>query len=64
MQNKKAGKPSNKPTADTAPKLRGKNGFNYTPKWAVIIPCDSEATQQQIYEHLHSIGYKCRVVNV
>ncbi len=45
-------------------KLRGKNGFKYTPKWAIIIPCDSEAAQQATYDDLKQQGYKCRVVNV
>lgn len=63
MQRTKAVKPQPN-NQETDVKLRGKNGFKYAPKWAVIIPCDSEEKQQQAYKHLHGLGYKCRVVNV
>lgn len=64
-KNKQQSSPQpNQKRAKDSVKLRGKNGFNYRPKWAVIVICDGDSSQQQTYESLKSQGYTCRVVNV
>lgn len=44
------------------PKAPAKNGFQYQPKYGVIVICDDETHQQQIYDDLKSQGYKLKVV--
>lgn len=51
-----------KPTLD--PKAPAKNGFNYKPKFGLIIQCDDEAHQQTVFEQLKQLGYKAKVVVV
>ena len=41
-----------------------KNGFNYKPKFGLIIQCDDEAHQQTVFERLKQLGYKAKVVVV
>lgn len=41
-----------------------KNGFNYKPKFGLIIQCDDEDHQQTIFEQLKQLGYKAKVVVV
>lgn len=45
-------------------KTPGKNGFEYKPKFGVIIVCGSEAEQASAYEKIKADGYKCKVVTV
>lgn len=45
-------------------KAPAKNGFNYKPKFGLIIQCDDEPHQQTVFEHLKSLGYKAKVVVV
>nr|DAF88205.1 MAG TPA: threonine dehydratase regulatory domain protein [Myoviridae sp. ctwSu1] len=51
-----------KPTLN--PKAPAKNGFNYKPKFGLIIQCDDEDHQQTIFEQLKQLGYKAKVVVV
>lgn len=46
------------------PKALAKNGFNYKPKFGLIIQCNDEKQQQTVFEHLKSLGYKAKVVVV
>lgn len=41
-----------------------KNGFNYKPKFGLVIQCDDEAHQQTVFEQLKQLGYKAKVVVV
>ena len=50
-----------KSTLDKSP---AKNGFNYKPKFGLIIQCNDETHQQTVFEHLKSLGYKAKVVVV
>ncbi len=52
----------NLPTLNS--KAYGKNGFKYQPKFGVIIQCESEQHQIQVFEHLKQLGYKIKVVVV
>lgn len=52
------------PTPQINPKAPAKNGFNYKPKFGLIIQCDDELHQQTVFEHLKSLGYKAKVVVV
>lgn len=45
-------------------KAPGKNGFNYKPRFGVIVVCKDEDEHRQVYERLRGQGYKCRVVRV
>ncbi|MEQ8585172.1 MAG: hypothetical protein RLO01_12560 [Thalassobaculaceae bacterium] len=46
-------------------KLLGPNGFNYRPRFAVIVECDSEADQRAVFDKLKAAGYgKLRAVSV
>lgn len=48
-------------TKKTAP---GRNGFNYKPKFGLVITCKDELTQQEHFQRLKALGYKLRVVCV
>lgn len=37
-------------------------GDSYSEQYGVIVTCQSEAHQQEVYEKLHSYGFSCRVV--
>lgn len=52
------------PTAKVDPKAPAKNGFKYQPKYGVIVTCDDETHQQQVYDDLKSQGYTLKVVVV
>ena len=52
------------PTAKVDPKSPAKNGFKYQPKYGVIVTCDDETHQQQVYDDLKSQGYTLKVVVV
>ncbi|MCG6817241.1 hypothetical protein JHQ53_09095, partial [Moraxella catarrhalis] len=41
-----------------------KNGFNYKPKFGLVIQGDDEAHQQTVFEQLKQLGYKAKVVVV
>ena len=38
--------------------------FTYKEQYAVIVICNSEEEQQQIYDRLNEEGYKLKVVSV
>ncbi|NRA19250.1 MAG: hypothetical protein HRU05_02080 [Oceanospirillaceae bacterium] len=46
------------------PKMLGKNGFKYKPKFGVIVICKDEQHQAKIFSALKASGHKCRVVTV
>lgn len=52
------------PSPKVDPKAPAKNGFKYQPKYGVIVICDDEAHQQQVYDNLKSQGYRLKVVVV
>lgn len=55
---------SNQHKKSALDKAPAKNGFNYKPKFGLIIQCDDEHHQQAVFEHLKSLGYKAKVVVV
>jgi hypothetical protein len=38
--------------------------INYQPQYGVIVICDTEKNQEQVYTRLNQSGYKCKVVTV
>ena len=38
--------------------------FKYKPQYGVVVICEDEAEQQDIYERLLADGYKLKVVTV
>jgi len=38
------------------------SGFNYQEQYGVIVMCEDEAHQQEVYETLSGMGYECKVV--
>ena len=40
------------------------NEYRYRERHAVIVTCDDEPHQKQVYEALRAAGHKCRVVAV
>ncbi|GMO48820.1 MAG: hypothetical protein Pg6C_11510 [Treponemataceae bacterium] len=38
--------------------------INYQPQYGIIVICDSEKNQEQVYTRLNQSGYKCKVVTV
>lgn len=45
-------------------KQPGRNGFKYTPRFGLIIPCRDERDQQEKFAQLKAQGHKVRVVCV
>ena len=41
-----------------------KNKYTYKPKFGVIVICDNEKHQMQVFEHLKQFGYKLKIVAV
>ena len=39
-------------------------GFTYKPQYAVVVICEDEKEQQEVYNRLKAEGYKLRVVCV
>lgn len=54
--------PKKKPLPSLKPGAPGINGFNYRPRYGVIVICKDEAHHKTVYETLKAQGYKCRVV--
>ncbi len=44
--------------------MLGRNGFNYKQQFGVIVVCNSERHQEQVYNQLRARGMKCKVVTV
>jgi hypothetical protein len=44
--------------------MLGRNGFKYHQQYGVIVVCESERRQEQIYNQLRARGLKCKVVTV
>lgn len=42
----------------------GRNGFKYRQQYGVIVVCESERRQEQVYNQLRARGMKCKVVTV
>lgn len=42
----------------------GKNGFNYKPQWAVVLICNDEKHQIEIFNEMKSRGFKLKVLTV
>lgn len=42
----------------------GENGFNYQEKFGVLIECATAAEQEEAYNALGEMGYKCKVLVV
>lgn len=55
--------PDNAPADEPEPAAQTSN-FNYHEQYGVIVMCESEAEQEQIYNDLSGAGYKCKVVAV
>lgn len=45
-------------------KTPGKNGFKYRPQYGVIVLCEDERQQCQVYDRLRTLGHRCKVVAV
>ena len=41
-----------------------KKNYKYKPQWGVIVICDTEAQQKQVFEKLKKEGLKLKIVNV
>ena len=41
-----------------------KNKYTYKPQFGVIVICDNEEHQKQVFEHLKKFGYKLKIVAV
>lgn len=53
-----------KETLKVDPKAPARNGFKYKPKFGVIVNCDDESHQKNVYEQLTEQGYNLKVVVV
>lgn len=42
----------------------GRNGFRYRPQYGVVVICENETHQEQVYAQLRRNGYVCKVVAV
>ena len=40
------------------------SGLNYEPKYAVAVDCESEGEQEEIFNRLCEMGYKCKVLTL
>lgn len=52
------------PPPQTAAKHYGRNGFQYKQQYGVVVLCESERHQQQVYTALKEQGLKLKVVSV
>jgi len=41
-----------------------KKNYTYKPQWGVIVICDSETQQKELFEKLKKEGLKLKIVNV
>jgi len=41
-----------------------KKTYAYKPQWGVIVICENEKQQREIFEELKKKGYKLKIVNV
>lgn len=46
------------------PKQQNMGEFNYKEQYGVIVICEDEKKQQEVYERLLAEGYKLKVVTV
>ena len=53
-----------KTTEKPQQKHYGKNGFRYKPQYGVVVICESEPHQQQIYAALKQLNLTLKVVTV
>lgn len=51
-------------TTNQPTKHYGANGFQYKPQHGVVVLCENEKHQQDIYETLKKQGLKLKVVTV
>ena len=49
---------------DDAPESNSEEGIHYTEQFGVIVMCDNEEQQKQVYDELMEQGYTCKVVTV
>ena len=56
--------PLNPPPQQKAAKHYGRNGFQYKQQYGVVVLCESEPHQQQVYAALKAQGLKLKVVTV
>lgn len=40
------------------------SGFSYKEQYAVVVMCETEQDQKEVYERLKEEGYKLKVVSV
>jgi len=40
------------------------SGFNYKEQYAVVVMCNDEKEQEEVYNRLREEGYKLKVVSV
>lgn len=45
-------------------KRPGRNGYKYRPQYGVVVICNDERHQAQVYEALKAAGYTLKVVCV
>ena len=50
------------PLEDEPPQINTTTNFTYKEQYGVIVICENEGEQKEIYERLHSEGYTCKVV--
>jgi hypothetical protein len=43
-------------------KIPGKNSYQYKPQWGVLVHCNDEQHQQEIYKKAKEQGLKCKVL--
>ena len=55
-------KPLKPSEEDEEPQITTTTNFNYKEQYGVIVMCNDEAEQQEVYERLYSEGYQCKVV--
>jgi hypothetical protein len=52
------------PQTPPKPPSPGRNGFKYSPRWALVIPCRSEQHQAELYQRFKGEGFAPKVVVV
>jgi len=63
MKSSKTSAPGAGQTAGNT-KAPGANGFKYRERFGVIVICQNETHQEQVYKRLHAAGEKLKVVTV
>ena len=55
---------STTPKKAPAQRRQGENGFNYKPRYGLVVPCKDEAEQQRRFTRLSKLGLAPKVVCV